>query len=81
MPEINNKLSFKNKNLSVLLKQFENELNEYVNQGQDSVAKDKRKLEVISKLNSFAAKVLGAMHGCPEGTVWDQATRTCKPVS
>ena len=80
MPEINNKQSFKIKSLSNLLKQFENDLLEYVNQGQNLVAKGKRKQEVISALNNFTLKFQSAQ-ACPEGTVWDQKTRTCIPIS
>jgi hypothetical protein len=80
MPEINNKLSFKNKNPSVLLKQFEKDLMEYVNQGKDLVAKDKRKRQVFSTVNRFTAKLKAELNRCPEGFVWDQATRTCKPI-
>lgn len=81
MREINNKLSFKNKTLNDLLNQFEIDLVEYVNQGQDLKVKDKRKQEVIDALDSFNTKLQGQMQKCPEGTVWDQKTRTCKPIS
>lgn len=77
MPEINNKLSFKDINLSRLFKQFESELTEYVNQAQDLAAKDKRKQEVVSELNAL----IGKIYGCPPGTVWDQQSRKCIKIS
>ncbi len=78
MPEINNKPSFNNKNLKISLNEFEGELIEYINQGQNLAAKESKKREVISALNNLALKL---QQYCPKGTVWDQKTRTCVPIS
>ncbi len=79
MSEINNKLLFKNNSLSSLFKKIENDLTKYIDAGQSLQEKTGRKAEVISAMENFTSK-LRHSGKCPEGTVWDPITRTCKSV-
>lgn len=80
MSEINKRLSFKNNSLSSLFNKFEKDLATYVNTGQDLGEKNKRKTEVVSAIENLASKLRSKSAKCPEGTVWDPVTRTCKPA-
>lgn len=75
MPEINDKPSFNNDSLSSLVNKTERVLIKYINSGKNSNLTNQRKQEVFSALELMATRF-----GCPEGTVWDQRTGTCKGV-
>ena len=80
MAEINDKPSLKTNSLSSLVKQIEGDLTKYIDSGQNLAEKSKRKKSVMSALENLAIRIQYAGK-CPEGTVWDPVSRTCKPAS
>ena len=78
MPEIDNKLYFKNNSLSSLLKEIENDLATYIDSGQNLAEQNRREKEAVIVMKRLAARIHSAGI-CPEGTVWDPISRTCKP--